>query len=188
MRSLAVPASLQSAQIRFFADYWNALRGDRLMPSRADIDPGDLKPILANLAILEVQAPDRSIFRLCGTGLSRLLGFEATGRNYIDLMPEWQRRRRGYQAWSAVRHPCGAALVRKMVFPYGGEDILEALACPVMPKTPDALPQLIGVLVSRSKREWVNRVQEPGLSEADEVGFVDIGAGIPSMLPPDDWP
>src|SRR5260370_17327555 len=48
--------------------YWDGKRRGRLMPSRADIDPIELKPYLPQLVLLDVEGePPRFRYRLVGT-------------------------------------------------------------------------------------------------------------------------
>jgi hypothetical protein len=67
--------------IRALLDYWRVKRGDRLMPARADIDPGDLKPYLPSIILVDV-VPDvrRLVYRLAGTKEVSQRGYDPTGR------------------------------------------------------------------------------------------------------------
>lgn len=59
------------------------------MPGRADIDPLDLRFIIANLLIAECTAdtPPRFRYRLWGTALTRDYGREMTGKHVDELQP-----------------------------------------------------------------------------------------------------
>src|SRR6478672_4472332 len=65
--------------------YWDGLRGEREMPSRADITPATIgKDLLPWIALTEViDGGARFRFRLCGTGLAGIAGLDLTG-HYID--------------------------------------------------------------------------------------------------------
>ena len=53
--------------------YWDSKRRGRLMPSRADIDPADLKPHLPQIVLLDVERdPLRFRYRLVGTEVTRV--------------------------------------------------------------------------------------------------------------------
>jgi len=53
--------------------YWDGKRRGRLMPSRADIDPLELKPYLSQLVLLDVEGvPPRFRYRLVGTEVTRV--------------------------------------------------------------------------------------------------------------------
>ena len=69
-----------------FYRYWNAKRGTRAMPSRADLDPLEMKPWLPGVALVEVKheptarSPYTLRYRLVGTRPTTLRGREVTGR------------------------------------------------------------------------------------------------------------
>jgi hypothetical protein len=67
--------------VRAVYDYWRAKRGDRLMPSRKEIDPADLKPCLPSIILLDVVADARRfVYRLVGTKEVSERGYDPTGR------------------------------------------------------------------------------------------------------------
>jgi len=59
--------------------YWEALRGDREVPLRSEIDPRGIDQALENAFILERIAPKVARFRLAGMHLNELLGMEVRG-------------------------------------------------------------------------------------------------------------
>lgn len=71
--------------------YWQDKCGERDMPARIDISPGDLVTHLPRLALLNVSAEDDEgpLFsvRLSGTGIDDLLGADHRGAALNDLLP-----------------------------------------------------------------------------------------------------
>src|SRR5262245_22175410 len=62
-------------------EYWDTHRGARAMPSRGDIDPIDLKPLLPNLILIDVVPdPRRYVYRLVGTHEVEMRGGDPTGK------------------------------------------------------------------------------------------------------------
>ncbi len=59
--------------------YWEAVRGMRLLPKRADIDPRGIEHALENAFILERIAPGMARLRIAGSHLSDLMGMEVRG-------------------------------------------------------------------------------------------------------------
>ncbi len=59
--------------------YWEALRGDRQVPLRAEVDPRGIDQALENAFILERIAPKVARFRLAGIHLNELMGMEVRG-------------------------------------------------------------------------------------------------------------
>jgi hypothetical protein len=66
--------------------YWLAQRGARRMPSRADIDPVEMRFILGYLMLIDVSQPGPEFrIRLQGSELSWWIGQELTGMNLSDV-------------------------------------------------------------------------------------------------------
>jgi hypothetical protein len=66
--------------------YWNARRGARFAPTRADIDPADIVALLPDLMMVDVIDAGRDFrFRLIGTRIVEGLGRDSTGRLFSEL-------------------------------------------------------------------------------------------------------
>lgn len=69
--------------------YWNNLRGDRIAPERTEIEPSDIRDVLGDTFILEVDHLYRTIsFRLAGTKLCSTYGRELKSVGYLGLWDE----------------------------------------------------------------------------------------------------
>ena len=68
----------QEGSIALF-QYWNRLRGARPAPRRTEIEPADIKSLLADTFILEKDTRGEAIFRLAGTRLCATYGRELKG-------------------------------------------------------------------------------------------------------------
>jgi hypothetical protein len=65
--------------------YWESKCEGRNMPSRGDIDPGDLTALLPNITLVDVVDDDRRfVYRLVGTGEVQLRGWDPTGKSVIE--------------------------------------------------------------------------------------------------------
>jgi hypothetical protein len=66
--------------------YWNDIRGDRPMPRRADIHPEDIRTLLPNVVLIDVQPdPLRLRYRLIGTEITRTMQRDSTGKYYDEI-------------------------------------------------------------------------------------------------------
>lgn len=75
-----------SAKALQLHDYWLRLRGGRSMPSRKDIDPTEIWPLLPNIHMSEWHSnPDRVRYRLAGTELVAAIGREISGKWLTDF-------------------------------------------------------------------------------------------------------
>lgn len=67
--------------------YWHDIKGDRLMPSRADLNPADIAQFLPYISLIDVeQNPRRYKVRLVGTETVNAMNIDTTGR-YMDEFP-----------------------------------------------------------------------------------------------------
>jgi len=74
--------------LRIALEYWRAKKGQRLAPTRADIDPLDIAALLPRVMLVDVSVdPLEFRYRLAGTGIVRVHGVELTHTRPRDLMP-----------------------------------------------------------------------------------------------------
>lgn len=88
-RSTPLPLDkIDEAGPQLLYTYWQRKLNGRRMPARPDIEPLDLKPVLPQLVLLDVQsAPLDFRYRLAGTRTYDIFGFDLTGRSVRDLEP-----------------------------------------------------------------------------------------------------
>lgn len=81
----AIRAQLIVPEQRELFDYWRAKAGEGGYPTRADIQPAELRRILPSLSLIDVTEEEqpRLRVRLAGTRLRDYLGVELTG-HYLD--------------------------------------------------------------------------------------------------------
>jgi hypothetical protein len=80
-------STVSHPRLQELLDYWQDKRGDRAMPRRLDIDPIDLRQMLPNIFLVDVEGGgQRFRYRLVGTELTAIMGRELKGA-YIDEMP-----------------------------------------------------------------------------------------------------
>jgi hypothetical protein len=81
----------QNGSITLF-HYWNRLRGGRPAPKRSEIEPADIKSLLADTFILEKDTRGEAVFRLAGTRLCAVYGRELKGFSFPSLWREKDQR------------------------------------------------------------------------------------------------
>lgn len=79
------PQNLQHPVLAFLKSYWDAKRGARAMPARADIKPSDMKEHLGWIILLDV-LPDYADFRYrtVGTRVTQYFLADATGKTMSE--------------------------------------------------------------------------------------------------------
>lgn len=88
--------------------YWDGLKRGGRLPSRDDIDPSDLVPVLPVMFLIDVLAPGGYRYRLVGTEVVAGMGYDMTGqlvsRAYAG--PDWNEIRKDYEFVVENRRPC----------------------------------------------------------------------------------
>jgi hypothetical protein len=90
---------MKHAVSRELYEYWNRVRGVEPAPPRSAIEPSDLRRILPDTFILEVNNRERYAVRLAGTRVCSLYCRELKGTNLLDL---WQEEDRSAMATLAA--------------------------------------------------------------------------------------
>lgn len=84
MQRIAHEDEIESAAIRALFRYWRSKCPEGGIPRRADIDPVDIPGLMPNLLIVDIERdPFRVRYRLVGTRIVEMTGFEFTGK-YLD--------------------------------------------------------------------------------------------------------
>lgn len=78
----------QDASVELF-HYWNRLRDGRPAPKRTEVEPAEIKSLLADTFILERDTRGEAVFRLAGTRLCAAYGRELKGFSFASL---WRTR------------------------------------------------------------------------------------------------
>jgi hypothetical protein len=82
---------MRQAACQELYSYWNRLRGTRLTPAREDIDPAEIRHILADTMILEVDEERQFPIRVSGSRLGALFLGERKGHAFIGLFTAEER-------------------------------------------------------------------------------------------------
>lgn len=80
----------QDGSIALF-QYWNRLRQGRPAPARTEIEPADIKTLLADTFILERDLRGEAVFRLAGTRLCSTFGRELKSFSFPSLWGDKDR-------------------------------------------------------------------------------------------------
>ena len=85
------PSKIKSVKNFEVFQYWDKMRGDRLMPARADLDPADLRHLLPHILIHEVQLEPLDFrYRLIGSEVVRHLNDNHTGA-WVSSIPHQKK-------------------------------------------------------------------------------------------------
>ncbi len=97
LKGSLVPEDRSGNVIEQALAYWEAIRGERLMPSRADVDPADIAQVLPFVMLVDVlRAPTDFRFRLIGTEIDLILSRSYTGIRFSEI----PHMARGNRIWT----------------------------------------------------------------------------------------
>lgn len=91
--------------------YWDRRRGSRPAPDRSEIEPGDIRDILPDTFILEIEDDNRFSWRLAGTRVCALHCRELKGRDFLN---DWTGKERDtlLSILEAVLHEAAVGIVQ----------------------------------------------------------------------------
>ena len=154
---------MRQAATQELYSYWNRLRGARLAPERAEIDPIAIRHILADTMILEADLEAQLPIRISGTRLNALFNREQKGAHFVSLFAPEDRCGVSAMARAVLdsQRPAVAGLIAEAEL---GEDVaLELLVLPLRhygktharllaSLTPQSLPSWFGLRACRQLR------------------------------------
>ncbi|WP_374371402.1 PAS domain-containing protein [Dongia sp.] len=92
---------ITSPRIRGLLTYWQKKCAGRAMPAREDIDPSEIRDLLPNIVMVDIEQPFRVRYRLVGTRVADFNRIDFTGR-YLDEL-RWDGQGRYSRAY---RYAC----------------------------------------------------------------------------------
>lgn len=135
-------------------DYWQRLRGTRPAPDRSDIEPADIRTLLADTFILEVVSRTEYRFRLAGTRICALYGREMKGKDFLSF---WKGKDRDAVAslLAAIHEDAAAAVIGVSGRSAHDRNIdLECLLLPVS-QPGQGHSRVLGSLVPMADPYWI---------------------------------
>lgn len=171
--------------------YWDRLRGQRPAPQRTEIEPADIKSLLADTFILEKDARGEAIFRLAGTRLCASYGRELKGYAFPLLWSQRDQRIVSRHAYSVFHHDAVVAIAFESVTLGGKTARFEMVLLPLHGE--QGSPRSLGCIVPAEKPYWLgadplveNRIDTLRVVDPDrERVFIGERATIdgPSLMP-----
>jgi len=133
--------------------YWNQLRDGRPAPKRSEVEPADIKSLLADTFILERDTRGEAVFRLAGTRLCACYGRELKGFSFPSLWREKDQRLVS-RLLSGVFEQKSVLLLTYEGFSRNGRaNKFEMLALPLDGGTEN--PRCLGIISAVEKPFWL---------------------------------
>lgn len=181
--SCKIADQVHNQALKPLCEFWDEVRGDRLLPSTGDIDPSQIAYILKDIAILDVIDPMNILYRLAGTGIAERMGEDPTGNNLIEMTAPETRAMVSKILYMIVSHPVGAIATYENVYSTGKRSVVESLYLPLQ-KAEGQSDRIVSV---HSREKTVTYEDEQAHSTVAakilELKWIDLGAGIPDEIP-----
>lgn len=91
---------ITSPRIRRLFAYWQTKCAGRAMPTRDDIEPGEIRELLPNIVMVDIEQPFRVRYRLVGTRVADFNRIDFTG-HYLDEL-HWDGQGRYSRAYRQI--------------------------------------------------------------------------------------
>ncbi len=162
-----------------FADYWFSLPRDDLLPRRETFDPAAVPELLPMILLRDVLSDGRGRYRLAGTGIRDMLGFEITGLKAFDFLPEPHQALYREVSRQMMDRPCGVNALFDLQSARGEPFQIENVAFPFAPRA-DGSGQTVGHFAPLGLPRQIGG----GTSRVIAIGameLIDLGAGLPDI-------
>jgi len=133
--------------------YWNRLRDGRPAPRRTEIEPADIKTLLADTFILEKDTRGEAVFRLAGTRLCAVYGRELKGFSFPSLWREKDQRLVARLVHGVFRQKSVVSIGYEGFSRTGRSNKFELLALPLDGGA--AHPRCLGIVSAAEKPFWL---------------------------------
>lgn len=175
--------AFRSPRCQALCDYWWNLRAETPdgVPTRAMIDPGQIKPLLPYLLIHDLATPGKSVLRLVGTAIAERFGLDPTGRDYMDFVSPERQADAYHHLHATATHPCGMRVINHARYQSGKWTVAEAVGYPLRHHNTGAPMMLfLDDLVEEAQYDMNQRERPVELFHIPEREYLDVGFGVPN--------
>ncbi|ABS63684.1 protein of unknown function DUF1457 [Parvibaculum lavamentivorans DS-1] len=173
-----VPLLGSRAQTEIFR-YWCSLPRPGGIPDASDFDPLAVIGCLPDIVVFSMRSPTDIHHRLVGTGLVGRLGYDATGKNLLDLVAEDYRAQCSRNMHEVVCRPCVWQARYSSHYTSGRISYVQSIYLPL--RGPAGQPARIVSLHSpEDPRSYHAPTDKPLFgSEVERIVWIDVGYGVP---------
>jgi hypothetical protein len=142
----------QNGSITLF-QYWNRLRDGRSAPKRSEVEPADIKSLLADTFILERDTRGEAVFRLAGTRICAVYGRELKGFSFPSLWRQKDQRLVSKLFHGVLEQKSVVLITYEGLSQNGRSNRFELLALPLDGGVEN--PRCLGVISAVEKPFWL---------------------------------
>lgn len=133
--------------------YWNRLRDGRPAPKRTEVEPADIKTLLADTFILERDTRGEAVFRLAGTRICATYDRELKGFSFPSLWREKDQRLVARLIHGVLQQKSVVVLAFEGLSRGGRSNRFELLALPLDGGVEN--PRCLGAITAADKPFWL---------------------------------
>lgn len=137
--------------------YWGTLLDGRTPPPKSKFDPGQVRRILPHLLIYQRITRQDFQIRLMGTAVVGRVGFEATGRNVLEVISAASRDATASALNKVLDQPCGHYAIVEDLLKSGRKVEVEVIRFPLLDT--DGTAQFI--VSSTQELKQLTRIEVP---------------------------
>ena len=171
----------ESSRCQRLHDYWWELKRacEQAVPKKSDFNPAAVKNILPHILMHDLGIPGRSILRLVGTGIVDRMGFDPTGKDYVEFVSEDRKESAYQELFKTASFPCGMKVIIEGRYESGQIHVSESLGYPLIADNDDR-PLMVFVDDVIEKIEWHQKAdKQVEYYKVRQRDYIDIGFGIP---------
>jgi hypothetical protein len=133
-----IEPELLTPAARAFAAGYLALRADSraAVPAKNGLELARFAKAIPHFALVAVTFGEHCVYRLAGEALQERIGFNPTGRNYYDFVPEERRARAARAMEMVVARRCGFRALVEQTYDNGTARRIESLGLPLAADEP----------------------------------------------------
>lgn len=182
---------MRQLQSRQLFEYWNRIRDGRPAPRRDEIEPSDIRQLLADTFILEVSGSLRTIsYRLAGTRLCAAFGRELKGYGFLGHWAEEDCFDIAMLLGKVYRDFHPVVFVMRGETASGKTVDYEMITLPLEPM-PDGSIRLLGIATPEKLHYWLGMeplinctLRSKRIIEEIDISKSETPPLAPSLLPP----
>ncbi|MDW3096598.1 PAS domain-containing protein [Pyruvatibacter sp.] len=169
-------------RLREFLQIYEDVRGDKVAPTRSDLDLRRLAKLLPDVTIMERLAPMSVIYRLMGTAVAERMGADLTGHNFLNYLGQTERSRIDLGVSIVTELPCGTFSVYENDYSSGVTVRAESIALPLDTGSGCAPYLSLGLHSSQTPVSYGQEREESMIGTRWKDGVViDLGYGLPDQ-------
>ncbi len=175
-----LPEFAKTDDIKFVISAWNKWRGEKLFPSRENVNLRDISKYLNAVMLFDMNSYEDIHIRYFGSRLMDYFGAAYTGTNDLAVTDPEIKDIRVKRMFGIVELPCAAVWTTRGIN-FGVEQSFSVgINFPVATRNSDKMPnQLLQICIPLEHTEQPVFIEQPktNVNFADRYVFVDIGAG-----------